>query len=207
VKANWQNPFSTKFVQPGAITYQRADGGTLEQLVESFDQACHGWASIVGPHGTGKSTLVASLRSVFEKSRPVFAYRLTEQDRSLVSVTDDRSQWSRSSVVVIDGYEQLSWWRAWRVSCWVRRAQCGFLITAHRPMRGFAVLWRTAIDEELAIALRDELLIGREDLLAACDLLSAWNAARAEYPTNMRETLFAMYDWVEQQKQKRPAST
>lgn len=190
---NRPNPFSTCFVQPGSIDYQRADGGTLEQLVEVLLGRHGGWGAIIGPHGTGKSTLVASLRPLLQQRRRVFAYRLSTSDRSFAALTNDRSKWDADSLIIVDGYEQLSSWSAWRLRRWAS----GLLVTAHRPMFGLPVLWRTGIDEEQAIRLRNDLLRNHSWLQSRPDLETAWRSARANHPTDLRETLFAMYDWVE----------
>jgi energy-coupling factor transporter ATP-binding protein EcfA2 len=198
VKAESTNPFSTKFVRPGALCYQRPDGGSVEQLVRDFDQRCLGWASIIGPHGTGKSTLISHLKTLFETLRPVYAYRLSMQERSSMAMKRDRNQWKAGVLVIVDGYEQMSTWSAWRLLCWVRRRQAGLLITGHQPIRGFNILWETSIDEEIARQLRNQLLGSRLDLLVREDLELAWQRARLKNPTDIRETLFAMYDWAEE---------
>ncbi len=200
------NPFSTRFVRPGAIDYQRLDGGTLDQLVAEFFGRCRGWAAIIGPHGSGKSTLIASLKPVLAKDRPIFAYRFSTTDREFQLLWSQCSQWSDRSVIVVDGYEQLSAWGRWRLHAAVRRRKAGLLITAHQRYRSFALLMHTSVDEVQAKCLRDALLEKRPDLAAANDLEAAWSAARREFPTDLRETMMSMYDWVEDQKQKRPAS-
>jgi hypothetical protein len=79
-------------------------------------------------------------------------------------------------------------------------------MTAHRVFRNVPVLWRTTIDEGLAIQLRDNLLAPYPELLGLASLEEAWRAARKEFPTDLRETLMSMYDWAELEKQKRLAS-
>jgi energy-coupling factor transporter ATP-binding protein EcfA2 len=204
MKTKGTNPFSTKFVQPGALAYQRFDGGNLEHLVDDFDDRCRGWASIIGPHGTGKSTLIASLKAFFEKSRPVYAYRLSTQERSSAPINRDRHDWKRGGLVIVDGYEQLSAWSSWRLRRWVKKRCAKLLVTGHQVLPEFSVLWRTSIDEELGRRLRNRLLDSRPDLLAREDLEEAWQRARKSHPTDMRETLFAMYDWVERIRVSQP---
>ncbi len=198
------NPFSTKFVQPGALAYQRCDGGSIEQLVDDFDERCGGWASIIGPHGSGKSTLIATLKTVFEKSRPVYAYRLSAQERSNAVMGQDRHHWIPGGLVIVDGYEQLSAWSSWRLRRWVKRRCAKILVTGHQLLPGFKVLWITSIDEELGRQIRNQLLETRPDLLGRQDLDEAWQRARESHPTDMRETLFEMYDWVEQIRASHP---
>ncbi len=205
-KQSEPNPFSTRYVRPGVIPYQRRDGGSLPELVKEFLDRCHGWASIIGPHGSGKSTLVASLKDILSDQFQVFAYRFSTTDRELRLLWSENKQWGQHSIVIVDGYEQLSVWFRWRLRRLVRRRGAMLLITAHRVYRAFPVLWQTTVDETIARQLRDALLASRPELQAEPDLEQAWCAARSQYPTDLRETLMSMYDWVEEQKQKRLAS-
>ncbi len=200
------NPFSTRFVRPGAIGYQRHDGRSLEELVDVFLGPLHGKASMIGPHGSGKSTLLASLTEPLAKHLDVFAYRFSTTDRDFASIWIDCRRWGPKCVVVVDGYEQLSAWSRWRLGRSIRRANAKFLMTAHRVFGNVPVLWRTMIDEELAIQLRDNLLASHPKLVGLENLEDAWWAARKKFPTDLRETFMSMYDWVEVEKQKRLAS-
>jgi energy-coupling factor transporter ATP-binding protein EcfA2 len=195
--AKSSNPFATRFVQPGAISFQMADGQGLEVLIEDFWQRCHGRAAIVGPHGSGKSTLLASLRGLFERQKPVFQYRLSASDRDSDQIWRDRLSWTPESIVILDGYEQLSLWRAWRLNRWTIRKNLAWLVTAHQPVSGLPTLIDTTIDESIAIQLRDQLLRDRSELAFHPALESAWTKARTAHPTDLRETWMAMYDWVE----------
>jgi len=200
------NPFSTRFVRPGAIIYQRHDARSLDEWVDEFFDRYHGQASIIGPHGSGKSTLIASLKTCFAERAEVFAYRLSSTDRNFTSIWSDRRRWQQKSLVIVDGYEQLSVWSQWRLKVSVRYSKASFLITAHQAFRGIPVLWKTAIDEGLALKLRDSLLASHPEFLSSEELEDAWRDVRKAFPTDMRETWMSMYDWAEVQKQKRLAS-
>ena len=55
-----RNPFATRFVRPGVIPYRFDDRRTVADLVATLRE--HGWrGEIIGPHGSGKSTLVQTL--------------------------------------------------------------------------------------------------------------------------------------------------
>src|SRR5438045_9395885 len=54
------NPFSSRFVEPGAIPFRFPSPGGLADVVRRLDEA-GGWGQVVGPHGSGKSTLLAAL--------------------------------------------------------------------------------------------------------------------------------------------------
>ncbi len=196
------NPFSTRFVRPGAIVYQRHDGRSLNDLVDDFFDRHHGRASIIGPHGSGKSTLVAGLTEFFAERAEVFVYRLSTSDRNFARIWSDRQKWRPRNVVIVDGYEQFSVWSRWRLNVSVRRARASLLITAHHAFRGFPVLWETSIDEAIAIQLRDNLLEPYPELLSLADVEDAWREARKRFPPDLRETLMSLYDGAEVQKAK-----
>jgi len=200
------NPFSTRFVRPGAIAYRRVDHGTLDELAVDFFGRCGGWAAIIGPHGTGKSTLIASLKEKLAERSQVFAHRFSTTDRKFRELWMEAKHWTQGNVIVVDGYEQMSIYSRWRLGILARRRKTCLLITAHQEYRALNTLWRTSVDEEQAKVIRNVLLSNRPDLLQSHDLEIAWRAARQSHPTDLRETLMSMYDWVEEQKQKRPAS-
>ena len=55
------NPFSTRFIRPGAATYRFPDGTSAESLAHQFVHQFNGQASIIGPHGSGKTSLLYAL--------------------------------------------------------------------------------------------------------------------------------------------------
>jgi energy-coupling factor transporter ATP-binding protein EcfA2 len=189
---------------PGALDYRRRDGGSVEELVRRFLESTPKLAAIIGHHGTGKSTLLASMRSLMERTRTVYAYRIASRQgsRKEYRVSKDKllfecKEWLSGSVVLVDGYEQLSNIEAWRLRRWSSSSKCGLIVTGHRKLIGIPTLWQTGIDEEDAKRLRDDLLDDYPELLHHAGLESAWKTARQRFPTDLRETLFAMYDWVE----------
>lgn len=55
------NPFSTRFTRPGAATYRFPDGTSITSLVRAFHNQCGGRAALIGPHGSGKTSLLYAL--------------------------------------------------------------------------------------------------------------------------------------------------
>jgi hypothetical protein len=131
---------------------------------------------------------------------------LSTSARDAQAIWQSHPQWSPSTTLIIDGYEQLQPWSAWCLLQAVRRRGAKLLVTAHRKPWGFPTLWETHVDEGLAAELLHHLLRHRPDLRQQPDLEQAWGAARQRHPSNLRETFMSMYDWVEDKKQKRPAS-
>jgi hypothetical protein len=60
------NPFATRYVRPGRIDYRFQAGQDAERLIERL-RSQHWWGEIVGPHGSGKSTLVETLCEQLER--------------------------------------------------------------------------------------------------------------------------------------------
>lgn len=170
------NPFSSRFVRPGALPFL-APRSRLEALVEMV--AAGGRWAIVGPHGTGKTTLVHHLRSRLEldRSRP----------SRLVSLHDGgqrRRREGTQGVLFIDGYEQLS-----RLGRWRWAAMRDLVVTAHAPPRGFSVLTQTAVDDALAMAIVARLVARAPAPVAPRDAVKALRNAEG----NMRDALIALY--------------
>jgi GTPase SAR1 family protein len=60
-RAPASNPFSTRFIRPGATTYRFPEGISAASLAEKFFAQHQGRAAIVGPHGSGKTSLLYAL--------------------------------------------------------------------------------------------------------------------------------------------------
>ena len=193
--SEWRsNPFAVRCVRPGAAPYLFPDGLDAAALVRRF--AALGWrGAVVGPHGSGKSTALASLAPALAAAgRTPWQVTLHDGRRTLPGEAwrDLRGLTPGDAVVaVIDGYEQLGWLarRRLRLLCW-RRGH-GLLVTAHGPV-GLPVLLRTEVAPETARRVIDRLRPGGEAPSEA-DLarrLQAWQG-------NFREVLFEMYDEYE----------
>ena len=189
MEATGINPFSTRFVRPGAIPYLFPEGQSAETLVGRL--ATSGWwGQIVGPHGSGKSTLLAELVRHFEAaSRRVILLTLHQGEHSLPAIA---GQLSSSTQLVIDGYEQLGWFSRRRIKARCRRAGCGLLVTAHRDL-GLPTVYETLPSEKVARAVVAKLLPHGLEGIAEADIEAAYAAAGG----NIREALFRLFDVYE----------
>ena len=127
----------------------------------------------------------------------------------MVSVPDVNARaigtWETGTQVIIDGYEQLVWWRR----CWLekqcRRQRVGLVITAHRPM-GLPALLSTSVTPVIAQRIVAQLLAqqrhtgARSINISTTAFFSLDRIAHllTRHHGNMRETLFSMYDLYEQ---------
>jgi ABC-type cobalamin/Fe3+-siderophores transport system ATPase subunit len=202
------NPFSTRFVRPGAVPYVFPPGSDAGQLLARL-AACGWWGQILGPHGTGKSTLLHALQGPLQEAgRQVELYvRHTASPRAgreSVSVKRSFLGLGRSpkksdpaasrAQVVVDGYEQLNRFQRWRLRHHCRHRGAGLLVTSHRPA-GLPTLWTTELSVDLAQAVVERLLQGKDgERITAADVRQAF----AAHAGNLRETLFALYDLFEQ---------
>ncbi len=194
------NPFSTRFIQPGAISYECFDGGTVTELAEHFLKLPSKRGIIVGPHGSGKSTLVASLvlklPSIASHSR-IHSLRFSTDNSAAQSLNTAVKEWTPHSIAILDGYEQLRFWSRLRVEKIARARSISILATAHRPVRGFETLWETSVTESSSRWVVEQLLLQSELPSGVNELLQseAWSRSRSKHGQNLRESLFDMYDW------------
>jgi len=201
------NPFCTRFVRPGAVEYLFPAGHDMSGLLARIDEC--GWrGAIVGPHGSGKSTLLAALVRELD-ARDVRAATFTLRDRQRHMPRGWRRDLPSSArtVVLIDGYEQLSRLSRLWVRLAARRHGWGLIVTAHGSC-GLPLLLRTQPSIELALRLVERLLPTETAPTAAPWVdrpLVAESFAR--HGGDLRELLFDLYDLYEQRKAERREAT
>lgn len=191
------NPFATRYTRPGEIAFLFPPGQSAGTVAAALKKAGW-WGEIVGPHGSGKSTLLAALRpELMAHGRQVVHFALSQGERQLPTGGSrdpgaggqDPDTWSEQTQVVIDGYEQLSWWNKRKIQRLCRQRGAGLLITAHEPC-GLPTLLKTAPSLELAQSIVRQLLPAGDATISAEDVAAAYD----HHPTNLREMLFHLYD-------------
>ncbi len=206
------NPFSTKFIRPDAGEYffevpqgdersvEEYSAYMQEQLVDKLlSDSSMRW-SLIGPHGTGKSTLACCLsRKLQARGIRINQVRLSTAQRHIHQCWKQQAL-ALGGVFVVDGYEQLSIFGKLRVMWNARRLKQRLLITAHQPMRGFRILFetkRTLQTEQIVVRhlLRDTMV--EPDVLLKSE---HWQQSQAKHGQNLRESLFDAYDWYEKTK-------
>jgi hypothetical protein len=187
------NPFATCRVRPGAVPFFFRDRESAADLVEQL-RAAGWWGQIVGPHGTGKSTLLAALVPHLRGAgrEPLLVVRRQGEralPREAREVLRNPGREGRRLLLVIDGYEQLSWWAAWRARRLCRGGGHGLLVTTHADA-GLPDLYRTCVSREAAQRVVAHLTAGAASTVTDAEVAGRL-AARAG---NLREALFDLYD-------------
>lgn len=183
------NPFASQNLRPGVIPYLFPANESSADLVERL-RAGDWWGQIIGPHGSGKSTLLVSLLPQIERAgKQPHLVTLHQGQRRLPPV-----QRATDTLLIVDGYEQLSWWSRLWVNWKCRRSGCGLLVTAHADA-GLPTLLQTAPTVELAQQVAGHLLSGSQGTVTSDDVSAAFTATQG----NIRETLFKLYDVYQQQ--------
>lgn len=192
------NPFSTRCFRPGAIPFHFGEEGSLEELVRRADQPgrCH---LIVGPHGTGKSTLLQHLYqhalSVNAEDRVLFFSCHKEREIPLNEQPDWKA-FRSARWVFIDGLEQVTVFRRARILQQTRGRGLRCIATSHRMHLGCTALWQTRMDTQVEQYVVKQLLEGQpEEMIQAAFSSEHWRQSRLRHGSNMRESLFDMYDW------------
>lgn len=204
------NPFSTKFIRPGAIDFIFGSVDQPRELVATFlRNGLRG--QIIGPHGSGKSSFLLALRPYLAEiaelhwtqvppRSPRDWLRISSwlgrelvwpQERRRQPVPDVRD--SKPLVWVIDGFDSLSWFTQRSIQRYCRRHEIGLFVTAHRDL-GLPTLYRPTMDMAGFRALATNLLPSSATLADA-----EIRAAFQKHSPNIREALFELYDSFERQ--------
>lgn len=229
MRAPHSNPFATRYTAPGTIPYQFPAELGIRQLTDRWLGECQGRGVIVGPHGSGKTSLlhawlpclgpieqlhqVAGVLPTPHTEPPagqqrwvvpgIRWFRLTHQQRSFQAIwNDSRRHWRPQLAIVVDGYEQLQLWSRWRLLKRCRQLRCRLILTSHRRSLAVKTLWRTDVSPELGCRVIAQLLERNQANIPEDTCTQEHIAARLKRQGgNFREVLFELYDLAEHHRQ------
>lgn len=211
------NPFSTSFVAPSHVVYRFSHGANaisphnvdiqLETLLAKLRTTRR--AVIMGPHGTGKSTLLHTflpkLQRSFEKvsfhqltndPSQGFRARLAERFRAGKRIRQSLLDLPPEGLLIVDGWEQMTWSSRWRVAKSSMTRKVTLLVTSHHRMPGWTLLHETKSTPKLIRSLAGDLLSDSpHEIRKMVD--SHLKDRRLLPTTNIRDLWFEMYDMVE----------
>jgi hypothetical protein len=142
-----------------------------------------------------------TLRSEIERrGRSVLWISLRDGQGTLPSEALPSRPCDQPCQVVIDGYEQLSWWTRWRLNRQCKQFGWGLLVTAHASVglqTVFEVHPQLQVLQQIArqLALTSGWQIGDAEIVQVFDRTGR----------NIRESLFELYDAYERQNPSRPS--
>jgi energy-coupling factor transporter ATP-binding protein EcfA2 len=209
------NPFATRFTRPGQLPFlftdqvesELANDDAMRQLAANLIRQRRGL--IVGPHGTGKSTLLHSLlphlTGAFSSILSVhltrgesakWVHRWHHQREINRHLRDCRRSAKSRSLLLLDGAEQVTTWQRARLLRWSHAREVSILATSHRSLRGLPVLYRTCLNATLISRLTSRLL---QNTSAEVHSLVGSQLDRHDLNavSNLRELWFELYDVVQ----------
>ncbi len=191
-QAVFDNPFSTRRIRPGSVPYIFPSGESVDTLIERLRHS-DWWGEVIGRHGSGKSTLIATLAAAIEHAgRPTVLITLHDRQRRLPQDFRGDERLHAPAVAIIDGYEQLSHWSRLTLKQFCRRRAIGLVVTAHESV-GLPTIFCTAVTTEIAQQVVGELMRGCEATIEPDEVPELL----ARHNGDLRETLFGLYDLYE----------
>lgn len=177
------NPFCTECLNGLDFRFFGADTHSLLDELERRGMR----GAIVGPHGSGKTTLMERLRNTLTKRGwNVRFCRMDDRSRSLPANFLIRRP-GPGELLCIDGIDLLPAWDRVRLRRASRTAG-GLLVTAHRG-GSLPTLYRCGTSKTLLRDLIGELLSGQRSVISP-DLDTLYD----RYGGNLREVFLHLYD-------------
>jgi len=195
----FQNPFSTRFVQPGAIPWLATDTSIDSLLFRLYDAGNR--AIICGPHGSGKSTILSHLASVAQrKGLKVHCLRIRSWIDAIRVMRVFATINPKQSLVSVDSWERLGFFGWFLCQFADFRGLCVVVTVHKRPWwNNWPVLLHMKADDKTFRLLVDELMTkyaGSKTIEFSGAML---RDVFQRHSGNLREGFFELYDHYERQ--------
>lgn len=209
-KGTVSNPFCTRFVRPGAMTFRFHESRWGDESDESsllVDRLiAQRFGLVIGPHGSGKSTLLRTLTPVLRDRFPAVVevqthscsgsqlhQQLRHYRHNASAVLRQQSRLQPEGLLIVDGMEQIDFLHRARVLRIAKRNRQFVLGTSHRPMRPFAPIFETSLTATLVDRLTGSLLANAPEPVRERVFAELQNRDLTGL-SNLRELWFALYD-------------
>ena len=195
----FQNPFSTRFVQPGAIPWLATDTSIDSLLFRLYDVGNR--AIICGPHGSGKSTILSHFASVAQrKGLKVHCLRIRSWIDAIRVMRVFATINPKQSLVSIDSWELLGFF-GWFLCQFADFRGLRVVVTVHEKpwWNNWPVLLHMKADNKTFCLLVDELMTkyaGSKTVKFSGAMLKD---IFQRHSGNLREGFFELYDHYERQ--------
>jgi energy-coupling factor transporter ATP-binding protein EcfA2 len=189
------NPFATRHTQPGCVPPLDGDGQPIDlpSLVSRLRaNACRG--AIVGPHGSGKTNLLAHLAAALAAEEGSLGPLRARSGRDAVGILRSILTTAPGTVVCIDSWEQLGLASRLFVRAAAAWRRCGLLVTSHKP-----TVLPTLVECQTSPKILSAIvatLPDAGDRIAQADLDDAF----ASHAGNLRDALADLYDRFESRR-------
>ena len=184
------NPFSTRFIRPGRIAPLDAEGHPVAIADLAARARAQPACALVGPHGSGKSNLLAALAGELSRDVATRTFRI-RSNRDALSLVVRLARDSGPAFLCVDGWEQAGVALQLAVRLVARWRRYSLMVTAHRAC-GLPALVTCTTSPMLLERIVAELP-SHQGLIEPNDLAEAFAGSAG----NLREALFDLYDRFE----------
>lgn len=193
----FQNPFSTRFVRPGAIPWHSTETSLSSLLLRLYDSDNR--AIICGPHGSGKSTILCHLASAAKRNGfKIHCLRICSRLDAIRVVRVFATINPRQSIVSIDSWELLGF-LGWFMCRLAEFRGIRVVVTVHHRTwwNNWPVLLNTEVDEKTFRQLVQGLLAKFSENQTIQFDGALLKDVFQRHSGNLRESFFELYDRYE----------